>query len=379
MKSLRLLLPILLIVSLVLAACAVQTPTDTSEAQKPAEVADPPGDSTETPTDEKLVIGISIRNVENPYYVQIHEAVQMFAEYAGADKFDIQYVACEASDDKQLNDVKALIARGGKNTIIYVDPNNAPVAAAIAKVCEDAGVYWCTAWSYAEGVHPMDFKYYAFHQTPGQVESTKSMMLSMFESFRTPNQGKVLGIKGLPANTASIDRFAGLEAALAEAPGVELLDVQVGNWNPQEALTITNTWLSKYDPDEIDGIWVANDEMALAVIEALKARGYAGKIKVTGFDGIPDAVNAIVAGDLFATVGANPWVQSGLGVAYLYNCWNGTIDTTKLPAEERAFYTEGQVLSSDNIDEYIKNFIDNKPDIDFSNYKSMIFAPMTLN
>ena len=331
-----------------------------------------------TGSGEKLVIGISVRNIENPYYVQIYDAVKQFAEYKGADQFDIQFIACDASDDQQVSDVQAMVARGGENTIIYIDPNNAAVCSSVAKICEEAGAYWCSVWSYADGVYPWDFEYYAFHQTPGQVESEKELCLNMFSKFKTPNQGKILAIKGLEGNTASIDRFAGLNEALKEAPNVELLDAQNGDWNPQTAQTLTNTWLNKYGAENIDAIWCANDEMALAVVESLKAQGLNGKIQVTGFDGITDAVNAIVAGDMAGTVGANPWVEGGQGVAFLYACWNKDVDVTSLSKEQRCFYTEPQILTPENVNDFITNYIDNTPEIDFENSMDMISAPLVL-
>jgi len=373
---------IALIMVLMLAACSNEGDSGTEKKSTSSELtesseAPKPTESAES-TDEKLVIGISVRNIENPYYVQIYDAVKQFTEYMGEEKFDIQFIACDSSDDQQVSDVQAMIARGGKNTVIYIDPNNAAVCSSVAKICEEAGVYWCSVWSYADGVYPYNFNYYAFHQTPGQVESEKELCLDMFSQFEEANKGKILAIKGLEGNTASIDRFAGLNEALKEAPDVELLDSQNGDWNPQTAQTLTTTWLNKYGADEIDAIWCANDEMALAVIETLKSQGLNGKIKVTGFDGITDAVNAIKSDDMFGTVGANPWLEGGQGVAYLYACWKGDLDVTSLSEGERCFYTEPQILTKENIDDFIKDYIDNSPEIDFDNYMDMIYAPLEL-
>ena len=75
-----------------------------------------------------VTIGISVRNIENPYYVQVKEGVEMFCDYIKARgdnvEFDIQFIACDSSDEQQISDVQAIIARGGSNTLIYIDPNN---------------------------------------------------------------------------------------------------------------------------------------------------------------------------------------------------------------------------------------------------------------
>ena len=52
----------------------------------------------------------------------------------------------------------------------------------------------------------------------------------------------------------------------------------------------------------IVGVISGNDEMALGAIAALKTSSKLSSVKVGGFDGSPDAVSAIKAGDLQYTV-----------------------------------------------------------------------------
>jgi erythritol transport system substrate-binding protein len=59
--------------------------------------------------------------------------------------------------------------------------------------------------------------------------------------------------------------------------------------------------LLQANPDII-GVISGNDEMALGAIAALKEAGKLSGIKVGGFDGSPDAVAAIKAGELQYTV-----------------------------------------------------------------------------
>lgn len=328
--------------------------------------------------EKTLTIGISVRNIENPYYIQVKEGVEKFCEYIEEKeqniKFDIQFVACDSSDEQQISDVQSIIARGGKDTIIYIDPNNASVCSSVAKICEDNEVYWCSVWSYADGVYPYDYKYYAFYQSPGEVDVEKTLCLDMFKTFETPNKGNVLFIKGLEGNTASGHRYEGFLQATKESPDINVLDAQNGDWNPQTAQDLTNTWLNKYGADEIDAIICANDEMALAVVETLKAAGLNGKIKVTGFDGIGDAVSSIQAGDMYGTVGANPYIEGGLGIAYLYNCWTGDLDLSTLKDGQRSFLTEPELITVDTVEEFVNKEIN----LDFEDYMSMIVEEIDL-
>ncbi len=321
-----------------------------------------------------VLAGVSIRSLSNPYYLSVEEGAKMFADSVDEDTIDVQLLVSDGSDEKELNNIKAAIARGGKDTILYVDPNNAPNAAAIAEICEEAGVYWMTVWSTAEGLHPRDYPHYVFHMSPDDQKSGHDIAVAMFDSFKTPGKGKILAIQGMLANSAAINRFKGLQKALSEYPGVELIDDQAGDWNPAKALEITETWLSTYG--DIDGIWVANDSMALAVVEALRAKGLNGKVAVAGVDGIADAITAIQNGDMVATVSVNPWLQGGFGLALPYAAYKGYIDTTKMTEEQMMFNTAGLLVSTENIDDYVAGYIEGRPTFDFEDYWSIIYKAM---
>ena len=333
------------------------------------------GGSSDVGDDDTLYIGLSIRGLENPYYVQILEGAEMFAEaMLPAGSYEIRVMESQGSDDKQINDIKAFLAAVGTNAILYVDPNNAPNAAVIAEMCEEAGVYWNTTWSYADGVFPWDYEYYVMHQTADNEMGGYAAAAAMFDRFETPGTGKIVAILGMLTNDASIDREKGLMKALDEYPNVELLDIQPGNWSPQEALTLIQTWLAQYG-DEIDGVWVANDSMALAVAEALRAEGLNGVVLVTGYDCIDDVIPAIEQGDVYATYASNPYLQAGFGLAYTYAAYSGAINPSELPREQRMFHTIGLVVSGANIDEYKYEYIENKPVFDYTDLESCISQP----
>ena len=104
--------------------------------------------------------------------------------------------------------------------------------------------------------------------------------------------------------------------------------MQVANWSATEALEKTNAWLTQFG-DEIGGIWAANDDMALAAVEALRADGRAGKVPVTGIDGIQLAVEAILKGEMAGTVAWDPFWQGGMGLSIGYQAKTGKFDPAK--------------------------------------------------
>jgi len=124
-------------------------------------------------------------------------------------------------------------------------------------------------------------------------------------------KGKIIHIDGVPAASTAQARKRGLERALKDNPGIELLTSQPGQYRRLVAVQVFENLMQRY-PD-IDAVVCANDDMAVGVAETLAAAGR-GKTKVTGVDGIPDATAAIAAGKMFATADFSGHDQAYLAV-----------------------------------------------------------------
>ena len=82
---------------------------------------------------------------------------------------------------------------------------------------------------------------------------------------------------------------------------ITLIDEQTANWQRDEAQDLVTNWLSSGEP--FDVIFANNDEMAIGAIQAMKAAGISmDDVVVTGVDATQDALVAMAAGDLDATV-----------------------------------------------------------------------------
>jgi inositol transport system substrate-binding protein len=67
-----------------------------------------------------------------------------------------------------------------------------------------------------------------------------------------------------------------------------------------------------------DVIVASNDDMALGAVSALQQSGIAkGKVAVVGYDALPDALRAIRAGDMAATIEQSPGKQVRTGLDLL--------------------------------------------------------------
>ncbi|GAB4573864.1 MAG: ribose ABC transporter substrate-binding protein RbsB [Anaerolineae bacterium] len=125
-------------------------------------------------------------------------------------------------------------------------------------------------------------------------------------------EGKVVELEGIAGTSAARDRGAGFNAYLEEeCPGLEVVARQTANFNRAEGLSVFENILQA--EAEIDGVFAHNDEMILGAIEAAAAAGREGIVFV-GFDAVDDAVAAVEAGTLAATIAQQPALMGELGV-----------------------------------------------------------------
>jgi ABC-type sugar transport system substrate-binding protein len=86
----------------------------------------------------------------------------------------------------------------------------------------------------------------------------------------------------------------------SSSPLSKVLEKKTANWSRAEGLALMENWLTAH-PNEIKGVIGENDEMALGAIQAIKGRGLNVKdFVVVGIDGVPDAINAVKAGEMFS-------------------------------------------------------------------------------
>jgi ribose transport system substrate-binding protein len=325
---------------------------------------------------KKVTIGVDIHGIANAYWNQELEGAKLFAASLPPGTATVQPLISNGDPNTELQNIKNLVAAKGTDVIFYIDPCGEANIPPIADFLEKAHVYFSSTWHIPVGFDPTQYKYYAAFSSVDGVSQGYQTATALFKSFKTPGQGKVLALQGPLSDDAGAHRFQGLQKALKENPGVQLLDAEVGNWDPQQALSITQTWLAKY-PD-VDGIWAANDDMALAAVQALKAKGLNGKVGVTGTDGVPAMAQAIKDGDVVATEVNNGYLQGGYMTAFAYYSFNGKIDTMKQPKDMRLFNTNALFVDKTNVAQWEKDFLTGKPQYDFTDFKFAIQSPYVL-
>ena len=294
----------------------------------------------------------SMREISQPYHVNLDKGGRLFAASAGLKDYVLQLN--HGDSDKQISLMRLLVATNPRCVVFNVEPNADLVVKPMVEAANRSGAWIVTHWAHNEGLHPFDDNdHWIAHVAVDSLQAGVSIARLLVDSIgRT---GGVVALQGRLDTDPARKRFAGLQQVLQQTPGVSLLDQQTANWDRTAAYPIMQTWLTKYG-DRINGVWAANDDMALGALEALRAAGLAGKIPVVGVDGIPEAIAAIEKGEMVATVSSDAYYQGSIGLAMGTCVLTGQ---TPLPAswpkENREFYLKLEVITRDNAAQFLRD------------------------
>lgn len=115
-----------------------------------------------------------------------------------------------------------------------------------------------------------------------------------------PKKADYVELYGAPSDNNAQTRSNGYSTVITQYPDLKKVGKEVANWDRTQGHDKMQSLLQAHPT--ISGVIPGNDEMALGAIAALKEAGKLSKVKVGGFDGSPDAVDAIKAGELQYTV-----------------------------------------------------------------------------
>lgn len=120
---------------------------------------------------------------------------------------------------------------------------------------------------------------------------------------------QLLAILGDRLTPASIERTAGLHAALERHPEVELSRQINSKWTEAEGQQIAESYLAwaARNGVHVGAIWAANDPLAFGAIAALKAAGYrpGADVFVAGLNWSAPALQRVREGELLLTDGGH--------------------------------------------------------------------------
>ncbi|MCL2802893.1 MAG: D-ribose ABC transporter substrate-binding protein [Micrococcales bacterium] len=228
--------------------------------------------------------------LDNPYWSAEANTAKEQLEALG---YTTSIDAHNNDPQKQSELIDAALSK--KAVAIVLDPAGAKESIGVVQKATDAGVpvFLINAEIEAEGI------------AKAQIIANNAQGAELGGQYfaeQMEGKGDFVELYGNPTDNNAPVRSDAYKSVFANYPEMNLLQTETANWVREEGAAKMEVLLTAH-PD-IKGVISGNDEMALGAIAAIEKLGKVpGKdIIVMGFDGSPDAVEAIKAGKLLGTV-----------------------------------------------------------------------------
>lgn len=277
-----------------------------------------------------------ISTLSNPFFVSLKNGA---AAEAKKDGYSLVVQNANNSDSTELNFVTTDLVK--KPGVLILDPTSSTAAAAAVKQANSAGV---PVVAFDRQPTSGTLKAFVGYNAIAAGERAATELATALHGT-----GKVVEIEGILGTNVAQDRHEGFRQQIAKYPGIDIVATQAANFDQATALNVMTNILQAH-PD-IQGVYAANDEMALGVIAALQSSNLAGKVTVVGNDGIEQALADIEDGQMYATNAESAYAE-GQRVADLAS---DVLAGKKIPQSSTTL--EGQIVTKSNLKAYAQHLV----------------------
>jgi inositol transport system substrate-binding protein len=289
-------------------------------------------------------IGASIARFDDNFLTVMRNGMVEYAD--GLDGVELQVEDAQSDVAKQLDQINNFIASGVD--AIIVNPVDTSATQSMTQAASNAGVPLVYVNRQPINVNdlPDDQAFVGSNEIEsGTLAAFEACKMARAEGLSNGASAYIL--MGRLSNQAAVQRTKDVDDVIGMdmCNFIEIIDRQTANWSRDEAQNQMTNWMSSGEPFDI--VFANNDEMAIGAIQAMKANGIdMDDVIVTGVDATQDALVAMQAGDLDATVFQDAFGQG-----------EGSVDAAiSLAAGEdvnQKVYIPFQLVTPENVGEFL--------------------------
>ncbi|RWL82056.1 MAG: sugar ABC transporter substrate-binding protein [Mesorhizobium sp.] len=289
-------------------------------------------------------IGVSMALFDDNFLTVLRNG--MIAQAKGMDGVELQVEDAQNDVAKQLDQIKNFAASGVDAIIVNPVDTSATQAMSDAAAAAKIPLVYVNREPVNVDKLPDNQAFVASNEADSGTLETKEACRLFKEAGK--KEANVYVIMGELSNQAAVQRTKDIEEVIAtpDCNFIKIIDKQTSNWKRDEAQNLMTNWLSSGKP--FDGVIANNDESAIGAIQAMKAANVDMKsVVVTGVDATQDALVAMQAGDLDATVFQD---AAGQGAGAL----DAALKLSKGEKVDKKVYIPFQLVTPANIDKFLK-------------------------
>lgn len=257
-------------------------------------------------------IAVVISTLNNPWFVVLGETAAARARELG---YTVTVFDSQNDTAKETEHFENIIA-SGYNVILF-NPTDADGSINNVRKAKTAGI----------PVFCMDREINSTDAATAQILSDNySGCVALGQYFvKTLNgKGNYVELLGLVGDNNTWNRSKGFHSVVDNFPEIKMVAQQSADFDRNKALEVMESLLQAHPG--IDAVFCGNDAMAMGAYQALAAAGKSDKIKVFGYDGTKDVINAINDGKIMATVMQYPKLMARSAAEYADQYINGKRD-----------------------------------------------------
>ncbi len=254
------------------------------------------------PLEEKETYRVGFAQTEsnNPWRLAQTASMRAEAERLG---YQLVYTDAGGSAARQVSDVESMIAQGVD--LIFLAPREeVPLARAVLRA-KEAGIPVILLDRRVDETQAQAGRDYITFIGSDFIDQGRRAAEWLVEA--TGGEGTIIELEGTTGSSPANDRKQGFDEVIAEQPGMEIVASQDGDFARDTGRQVMETLLLAH-PD-VTAVYAHNDEMAIGAIAALEAAGRTPgeDVIIVSIDGTRDALQAIIDGQLGATVESSPF------------------------------------------------------------------------
>lgn len=203
-------------------------------------------------------IGFASQGPTNSWAAIYDETLKARAAELGV---TLEYAGADGKEDKQVNDINDLVAKGVD--AIIVTPMGPAIKAPLERAAaEGIPIILCTGIvDTTVNVSRVD-----------RDNRLNGALAAEWIAQKVGGAGKIVMLAGIPGVPTAESRLEGANEVFALYPDIEILDTQYTNWSPTEGKTIMEQMISKFG-DSIQAIWSDSGLQDIGVIQAYNEAG----------------------------------------------------------------------------------------------------------
>ncbi len=290
------------------------TPLVTDEPGPPEEPPAPVVEASEMPEfpdlkpSREYKVALIMKTFSNPFFQTMDEGAKAEAEKLGID-LSSQAAPKETSDEQQAGLVENAIASGVD--VICIAPADSKTLIPALLKANDAGIPVINLDNRIDpaAAAEAELELVTFIG-PDNAEGAEKAARHLAETMG--GKGNVAMLEGIRGVDNAEARKRGFERAMEDYPEITIVDSQSAKWELEQGETVFANMLTAHP--EINGLFCANDMMALGALRAIKGAEKEGEVLVAAYDNLEAAQEKIKAGDLLCTIEQHPDLMGAYGV-----------------------------------------------------------------